>query len=103
MSYRLDVRPQVWNDIAVAAEWYDARELGLGAEFVWAVRVRIEDVRKQPLLARIRDGRRSVRWVFPHRFPYRIIYRVQGDVVLIIAVIHAARHDHHWKERVGPL
>jgi plasmid stabilization system protein ParE len=103
MSYRLEVRPQVWNDIAVAAEWYDARKAGLGVEFAWAVRDRIEDVQKQPLLARIRDGRRSVRWVFPRRFPYRIVYRVEGDVVLVIAVIHAAQHDRRWKERVGRL
>ena len=103
MSYRLEVRPQVWNDIAAAAEWYDARESGLGAKFARAVQDRIEDVRKQPLLARIRDIRRSVRWVFPRRFPYRIIYRVEGDVVLIIAVIHAAQHDRRWKERIYPL
>jgi hypothetical protein len=59
--------------------------------------------KKQPLLARIRDVRRSVRWVFPRRFPYRIIYRIEGDVVLIIAVIHAAQHDRRWKQRVGSL
>jgi ParE-like toxin of type II ParDE toxin-antitoxin system len=88
MSYRLEVRPQVCNDIAAA---------GLGVEFAWAVRDRIEAVQKQPLVARIRDPRRSVRWVFPRRFPYRIVYRVAGDVVLIIAVIHAAQHDPRWK------
>jgi plasmid stabilization system protein ParE len=103
MSYRLEVRPQVWNDIGVAAEWYDTREPGLGSEFAQAVRDRIEDVRKQPLLARIRDVRRSVRWVFPRRFPYRIVYRVEDDVVLILGVIHAAQHDRRWKERVAPL
>jgi toxin ParE1/3/4 len=85
------------------AEWYDARQAGLGAQFVREVRDRIEDVQKQPLLARIRDVRRSVRWIFPRRFPYRIIYRVERDVVLIIAVIHAAQHERRWKERVGPL
>ena len=100
MSYRLEVRPQVWNDIAAAAEWYNSRESGLGEKFAWAVRDRIEDVRKQPLLARIRDSRRSVRWVFPRRFPHRVIYRVEADVVLVIAVIHAAQHDRRWKERV---
>jgi toxin ParE1/3/4 len=102
MSYRLEVRPQVWNDIATAAEWYDARQAGLGAQFVRKVRDRIEDEQKQPLLARIRDVRRSVRWVFARRFPYGIIYRVERDVVLIIAVIHAAQQERRWKERVGP-
>jgi plasmid stabilization system protein ParE len=74
-----------------------------GTKFVRPVRDRIEDVQKQPLLARIRDVRRSVRWVFPRRFPYSIIYRIEGDIVLIIAVIHAAQHDRRWKQRVGSL
>jgi hypothetical protein len=32
-------------------------------------------------------------------FPNRIVYRVEGDVVLVVAVIHAAQHDRRWKER----
>jgi len=103
MSYRLEVRPQVWNDIIAASEWYDSRKAGLGAKFARAVRDKMEDIQKQPLLARIRDSRRSVRWVFPRRFPYRIIYRIKGDAVLIIAVIHAAQYERRWKERVDPL
>jgi toxin ParE1/3/4 len=100
VSYRLVVRPQVWDDIAAGTEWYEARQPGLGGEFARAVKDRIEEVLKTPLLPRIRDATRSVRWVFPARFPYRIIYRVAGDVILIIAVIHSARHDRHWKRRL---
>lgn len=69
MSYRLEVRPQVWNDIAVAAN--DTMLVRLEWASNWRGRYedRIEDVQKQPLLARIRDRRRSVRWVFLRRFP----------------------------------
>ena len=55
---------------------------------------------QNPLLPRLRDQVRGVRWVYPHRFPYRIIYRVSGQTVLVIAVVHAARHAPHWKKRI---
>ena len=100
MSYRLELRPQVSADIASAAAWYNAREPGLGVGFAHAVRDRMEELLREPLLPRIRDRARNIRWVFPARFPYRIIYRVSGTVVLVIAVIHTARHDRHWQRRV---
>ena len=34
MSWRVVVRPEVEQDIADAAGWYEARQAGLGAEFV---------------------------------------------------------------------
>lgn len=100
MSYRLDLRPQVSSDIASAAEWYDVRQPGLGVQFVHAVRDRIDELLQDPLRSRIRDRTRRARWVLPARFPYRIIYRVSGEVVLVIAVIHVARRDRHWKKRI---
>jgi hypothetical protein len=55
---------------------------------------------RNPLLYRVRHRRKQVRWAYPRRFPYRIIFRVIGDTVVVYAVIHAARHDRRWKERV---
>ena len=41
-------------------------------------------------------------WRYPERFPYRVIYEVDevGQTVKVAAVLHAARHDRHWKKRV---
>jgi len=86
-------------DIACAADWYDAHQPGLGVQFVHAIRDRIDELLQDPLRSRIRDRARRARWVLPARFPYRIIYRVNGEVVLVIAVIHTARHERNWKKR----
>jgi len=99
VSFRLEFRPEAAADILSAAGWYEARQAGLGARFAHAVRDRTEELLREPLLPRIRDRARNVRWVFPAPFPYRIIYRVAGNVVLVIGVIHAARHDREWKKR----
>jgi len=50
---------------------------------------------RNPFLYRIRQHRRQVRWAYPDRFPYRIIFRVIGDTAVVYAVLHAAREDQH--------
>jgi plasmid stabilization system protein ParE len=50
------------------------------------------------LIHRLRDRHRNIRWCYPARFPYRIVYRVQKTRITILAVLHAARHDREWKK-----
>jgi mRNA-degrading endonuclease RelE of RelBE toxin-antitoxin system len=54
------------------------------------------------LLNARRHPRKNIRWRYPERFPYRIIYEVieAEQVVIVAAVIHAARHDRHWQSRI---
>jgi len=97
VSYNLEIRPDALSDIAEAANWYDEREPGLGVEFVRAIREAIGSLSLNPLAHRLR--RRNVRWFRLQRFPYRIVYQVKGSLVIIIAVLHSARHERSWKER----
>jgi plasmid stabilization system protein ParE len=102
VSFRLQFRPEVASDIFEAAAWYDKREpgSGLGEEFKTEIRARLKSLLQNPTLPRIRHREKGIRWVYPRRFPHRIIYRVKDDVVLVIAVLHSAMAEHHWKKRV---
>ena len=100
MSFRVLLRPEAEGDIADGATWYEDQGAGLGREFVEAIFYAVDALSVNPLLASRRHRRRNIRWVFPDRFPYRIIYEVANDKVLVISVLHAARHDRHWRERL---
>lgn len=99
MSYRLNARPEVSTDILEAADWYEHQQPGLGADFAAEVRQSIRSLRVNPFLYQIRHTKHRVRWVLLHRFPYRIVFVVGGEVITILAVTHAKRHDRHWRER----
>src|SRR5438094_623627 len=99
MTYRLRARPEVSTDILEAADWYEHKQPGLGADFSSEVRQAVQSLRVNPLLYRIRHAKWRVRWVLIHRFPYRIVFVVEEDVITILAVTHAKRHDRHWHER----
>jgi toxin ParE1/3/4 len=100
VSYRLIVRPEVDADVLEAEAWYEQQEEGLGREFLRDARDTIDNLSANPLIYQVRSRRHQVRWAFPHQFPYRIIFRVIDDTVVIYAVVHAARHDRIWKPRI---
>lgn len=102
MSWQVEFRPEVRGDVADAARWYEAREPGLGGEFVDEIIQVWDDIAKNPLICSRRHPVMDIRWRYPARFPYRVIYGVDaiGKSILVIAVLHAARQDSRWLGRV---
>ncbi len=100
MSWRVVVRPEIEKDLRQAADWYDSHEEGLGSRF--KVLQVFEALAKNPLLRSRKHSAKSIRWRYAKNFPYRVIYEVleREKSIVIAAVIHAARHDRHWKRRL---
>lgn len=99
MSYQVDIHPDALADIVTTAAWYEEQQPGLGSDFTRTVCHAINTLPVNPLIYRIRERRRNIRWFIPPRFPYRIVYRVRGDWITVAAVIHSARHDREWRKR----
>ena len=100
MRYVVDILPIALSDIIEAAQWYEGQREGLGADFAVEVDRAIDWLAEQALAPRIRYRRKSVRWIHPRRFPYRICYYVEGQNVHVFAVVHDARHDRVWRSRL---
>lgn len=102
MSWVLEFRPEVERDVAEAAAWYEARQAGLGAQFVEEIIQVWHALAQNPLLNSRRHPTKNIRWRYPERFPYRVIYEVRESegTVVVVAVLHAARHDRRWQARM---
>lgn len=103
MSWRLEFRPEVADDVVHAAEWYESREPGLGSELVSGIEDAWEAITKFPLIGSRRHPSMDIRWRYPDRFPYRVIYAVDEveRVILVIAVLHVAQHESRWLSRIS--
>jgi len=101
MNWRVVARPQAEDDITEAADWYDNQSAGLGDEFIDEILAVFDELRSNPLLHGRRHLTKNIRWRYPERFPYRVIFEVieEEHLVIVAAVIHAARHDRIWLKR----
>jgi toxin ParE1/3/4 len=102
MKWRVVFRPEVELDITEAAAWYEARQIGLGVEFVREINHVWNLLAENPLLNSRRHPTKNIHWRYPERFPYRVIYEVieSQETIVVAAVLHAARHDRHWRKRI---
>jgi len=95
----LRVRPEAEEELLAAAEWYEARKPGLGAELVAAVDEALERIVDAPLASPTwRPG-------IPHRshpvrrFPYVVFFVVDDTAVEVVAIAHGKRWPGYWRGR----
>lgn len=97
MTLEVRLRPEAERDLMEAASWYEEQQSGLGHRFLDEVLKTFSAIAETPSLYPIahRDTRRSL----IHRFPFGIYYRVEDEVVVVIAIIHASRDPRTWQRR----
>ena len=97
--WRLSYRPEVENDVLDAVTWYDAKHAGLGDEFLLEYLAAIQRIRDNPLLFAVAaNGLRPCRL---KRFSYIIHFNVEGDEVLVVALMGGGRDDTAFIQRGG--
>ena len=97
MSFEIRVRPRARRDLEEAARWYETQSAGLGGEFLDEVRDSCSRISEQPSL--YPEVHRATRRALLHRFPFGVFYRIVGDVIAVVAVMHSSRHPHRWMSR----
>jgi plasmid stabilization system protein ParE len=90
--------PRARRDLLEAALYYDRRVEGLGKDFFAEVQRVLERVLDHPESAP--ELRQGVRMARVSRFPYNVLYRMQGDDLLVLAVSHQSRKPDHWESRL---
>ncbi len=87
--------PQARQDVRNAIEFYEARRLGWGSEFLKELRATLGYVCQFP-----NGGTRMTsslrRWRIK-RFPYAVVYRHEGQQVIVAVVMHLLRKPGYWK------
>jgi plasmid stabilization system protein ParE len=100
MIRQIIVRGPAVEDVVDAAAWYEAHAPGLGEELIDEILRAIRRAGANPELFRIVHRKGEVRRVLTERFPYRIFFSIFSDTLYVHAVLHGARHDRRWTERL---
>ena len=86
------------QELDEAVEWYNQQALGLGLEFLDELDDSIKLILVFPEISEkiLEDIRRFM----INRFPYGIIYSIDGDYIVIIAIAHLRRKPNYWIGRL---
>ena len=95
MTY--DFHPEARLEYREAAVFYEARRSGLGAAFTLEVEAAIHRILEAPERWRVIE--QDVRRCLTHTFPYGILYTVEPESILIVAVMHLRRRPGYWRSR----
>ncbi len=94
----IDFLPEADQEMAEAARYYQSLSSSLGDDYLDEVERAVHSAATSPQTWPILEGdfrRRLVK-----RFPFGVIYRIEPDKILIVAVAHLRKKPGYWKKRI---
>jgi len=95
---RFEFHPEAPVEYEEAARHYAACQEGLELRFIASVEHAIQLILEAPDRWSVLEG--DIRRCLTRIFPYAILYTVEPDYVLIIAVMHSHREPGYWRQRI---
>jgi len=94
---KYEFHPEALAEFEEAALYYADRDLVVGRRFVGAVEDALDRIMQAPRRWRVLDE--DVRRCLTRVFPYGVLYTIEPDFILIVAVMHCSREPGYWRVR----
>ena len=94
---RLEFHPEALAEFRAAAEHYESQQRGLGSRFVNAIDAAVTRIAEAPESGRIIED--DIRRCLSKVFPYAVLYSIEPDYILVVAVMHCRREPGYWRNR----
>ncbi len=95
---RFEFHPEALDEYEAAARYYAGCQEGLELRFIACAESAIQRLSKNPEHFRLFEA--DIRRCLVHIFPYAVLFTVESDYVLIIAVMHCSREPGYWRHRM---
>ncbi len=94
---RIDVHPEVYEELEEARSWYEEHAAGLGDDFLDEIERAIAAIKKAPEAWPVYSD--ATRRFLVHRFPFAILYRFDENKIELVAAMHQRRKPGYWRDR----
>jgi toxin ParE1/3/4 len=98
VAHRLIFHPEAAREVEEARDWYWERNPDAEQGFLTDLDHAVEQVIAAPLRWP-RYKAKTRRYVF-RRYPYSLVYRIEDDLVRVLAVAHDSRRTKYWFRRI---
>jgi toxin ParE1/3/4 len=91
--------PEASAELTASATWYESQQPNLGKRFIATVQDAINHIIISPRIYPIiqTDVRRCLLSIFP----YGVLFKVQSNQIIIVAIMHLHRDPDYWKTRTA--
>ena len=96
--YPITFKPEVYDDIKTAYDWYESQRVGLGEDFLLTLEESYVKITRTPKL--YQGIYKLVRRKLVRRFPYGIFFVIRENTIIVLAILHTKREPQKWQERV---
>jgi toxin ParE1/3/4 len=96
---RCEFHPEALAEYEEAARYYAGCQAGLELRFMASVETAVRQITAAP--DQWRNFEQDVRRCLTKVIPYAILYTIESDYVLILAVMHCHRKPGYWRDRLG--
>lgn len=87
------------KEIDDAVTWYDSQSKGLGTHFLDALDRTIRRIAAYPFSCV--EIEPDIRRCLLTRFPYGVIYGIDSNTIVVIAIAHLHREPRYWIDRLS--
>jgi len=90
--------PQAEQEMLEVAKYYESQAGGLGANYLSEIERAVAAIAESPEIWPIIEGKLRRRLV--RRFPFGILYCIDPNEIVVVAVAHLRRKPGYWRERI---
>ena len=91
--------PAALAEYAETVKYYSSQKTEIAQAFINSIEDVVYRIRESP--TRYPEIDEDVRRCMAHKFPYAVLYIIEPDYLLILAVMHCSREPNYWKNRQG--
>ena len=95
--YQLEILLLAQIDVQDISDYYKRISHKLRDKFLSDLKLNLEKIKLNPKAFQIKY--KEVRVTFIKGFPYGIFYKIYGENIKVIAVVHTSRNPSLWKNR----
>lgn len=95
---KIEISKIAQQEFLETKEFYEIEQAGLGVIFEQEIKNSLLRIKQYPS-AWPPESEEVCRY-FVHKFPYKILYSVQKDIIVILAFAHLHREPNYWVDRI---
>lgn len=95
---KIEILEIAGKEFITAKEFYDLDQPGLGVRFENEIKQALSRIQHYPTAWSLE--RKEIRRYVIHRFPYKILYSIQKEIIVVLAFAHLHRKPDYWIDRV---